>query len=45
MKLKTTKTKTEKKSSRIIPVKKSSDSYSVLSLTLKKKTVTKTLFL
>ena len=43
--LKSGTTKIEKKSSRIIPVKKSSNSYSVLSLTLKKKNVTKTLFL
>ena len=45
MKIKTTKTKIDKKSFRIIPVRKSSNSYSVLSLTLKKKNVTKTLFL
>ncbi len=46
MKLKITKEKVEKKSSRIVPIKKNnSNSYSVLSLTLKKKNVTKTMFL
>ena len=46
MKLKITKTNIDKKSSRILSVKHSdSNSYSVLSLTLKKKDVTKTVFI
>ena len=46
MKLKITKTDIAKKSSRILSVKHSSaNSYSVLSLTLKKKDITKTVFI
>ena len=45
MKLKITKTNTTKKSSRILSVKHSNaNRYNVLSLTLKKKDVTKTIF-